>query len=78
MVEGKMLIGVLILAGLGAILGALDYEVPSTYEPYSISSQHSHREVLRLPGYSGPLPSRHYSGMYLMHEWLNSLENYTS
>lgn len=59
------MIGVLILAGLGATIGAADWELPLRSTAYSSSSQHSHREISRLPGYNGPLPSRHYSGMCL-------------
>ncbi|BDA42112.1 Serine carboxypeptidase 1 [Coccomyxa sp. Obi] len=57
-----MKIGFLILAGLGATFGAVDWKLPLKDIPYSSSPQHSHREILRLPGYSGPLPSHHYSG----------------
>ena len=68
-----MIVGLLILAGLGAVYGAEDYKSSLTHTPYSLSSRHRQREILRLPGYSGPLPSRHYSGFFLSTQELGIL-----
>ena len=68
----------LILAILGAIDGSVQAEGMETNDGITFKVQHRNKyEIMGLPGYHGPLPSRHFSGRPTLSSKLSSFTIFT-